>query len=106
MREMVPNMRGRLNSMTRWLRLLLACLAVGSMVSPAQVVAAAPPVSAAQGGPVKKPVEVATQVKGHVRREAPEVCRFRARRFTSFRRPADPHPTRPQRFLLHRALLN
>lgn len=52
-------MRAHLHSWTRWLRLVLACLAVGA-VSPAQVASAAEPVGVVQGGPGKKPVVVAS----------------------------------------------
>ena len=105
---MVLDMRGRLDSLTRWLRLLLACLAVGSTVSPAQVASAVEPVCVAPGGPGKKPVEAVARAEVPVRRPALSTSGLPARawRFTQFRPPADPRPSSPPRFLLHRALLN
>lgn len=103
-------MRGRLNSVTRWLRLLLACLAVGSTVSPAQVASAVEPVCVAQGGRGKNPVEEANRAEARVRHPALtalSVSGFPARAWrTPLRPPEDPHPSSPARFLLHRALLN
>lgn len=107
---MLPDMHGRLNSVTRWLRLLLACLAVGSTVSPAQVARAVEPVCVAQGGRGKNPVEEADRAQARARHPALtalSVSGFPARAWrTPLRPPVDPHPPRPARFLLHRALLN
>lgn len=105
---MVPGMRGRLELLTRWLRLLLACLAVGSTASPAQVASAVEVVCVAPGGPGKKPVEVVERAGAPVRRPATSTFDLPARawRCTPFRPPAAPRPSSPPRFLLHRALLN
>lgn len=107
---MLPDMRGRLNSVTRWLRLLLACLAVGSTVSPANVASAVEPVCVAEGGRGKDPVKEADRAEARVRHPAlavPSVSGFPARAWrTPLRPPEDPHPSSPARFLLHRALLN
>jgi hypothetical protein len=103
---MFSDMRGRLDSETRWLRLLLACLAVGSTVSPAQVASAVEPVCVAQGGRGKKPVELVARVEARVGHPALSIPNFTARAWSPPLRPLDPRPPRPARFLLHRALLN
>lgn len=109
---------GHRGSLTGWLRLLLACLAVGSAVSPAQVVSAVEPVCVAQGGPGgpdKKPAETLVRAEVPARRSALGLSTLAALwaavaaggwRFIQVRRPADPRPSSPPRFLLHRALLN
>jgi len=103
---MVPDMRGRLDFLTRWLRLLLACLAVGSAVSPAHVASAVEPVCVAQGGRGKNPVEAEARAR-HPALTALSVSGFPARAWRSpLRPPEDPHPPSTARFLLHRALLN
>lgn len=60
--NLITGMRAHLHSLARWLRLVLACLAVGAAVSPALVASAAEPVGVVQGGPGKKPVAVAQLV--------------------------------------------
>lgn len=95
-------MRAHLHSWARWLRLVLACLAVGSVVSPAQVASAAEPVGVVQGGPGKKPVAVASlglEVEAVFVAEAPRPtpsCPVRA---------TAPRASGQALFLLNRALL-
>jgi hypothetical protein len=101
-------MRGRLDTLTRWLRLLLACLAVGAMVSPAQVASAVAPASVAQGGPGKKPAEAVTRAEVPGPRRALRVAALPASAWpaTWMPPPASPQASSRPRFLLHRALLN
>lgn len=99
-------MRTRLHSLARWLRLVLACLAVGAVVSPAQVASAAEPVGVVEGGPGKKPL-AAAQVRAQSTPTLPTLVRTApaVSAAASLVRATAPRGAGQALFLLHRALL-
>lgn len=98
-------MRAQLHSLARWLRLALACLAVGSAVSPAQVASAAEPVAVVQGGTGKKPI-AAVSVRAQASVESGAFIAESPQAFAAgLVRRTVPRASRLALFLLHRALL-
>jgi len=95
-------MRAHLHLLARWSRLLLACLAVGSTVSPAQVASAAQAITIREGGPGKPPVVAAPCEQQRVHAVWRPVSE--ARRSPALFVPSAPRAAGPL-FLLHRALL-
>lgn len=97
-------MRAHLHLLARWARLLLACLAVGSTVSPAQVASAAQAVTIREGGPGKPPAAVLAprhQAQAHARFLPRPASRTVVRAVSPEVTPSCALPL----FLLHRALL-
>jgi len=98
-------MRAQRRSLARWLRLALACLAVGSAVSPAQVASAAEPAGVAQGGAGKKPSAVASVVAHAPLQRGASIPETPQAFAAALVRATEPRASRQSLFLLHRALL-
>jgi len=96
--------RAQLCSLARWLRLALACLAVGSMVSPAQVASAAERAGVVQGGAGNKPIAVVSAVAPSPLRARAFIAEAQALP-TRLVHSTEARASRHALFLLHRALL-